>query len=309
MPCPICSDVNATVTPLEGISDEKMVSCHRCGKFLASGLFLIGKPYDLSPTQIGNMSGWIQEQQLEIPVQLDEHSWSFLKSINSPSVGEKADKLLKFLARKFPLPNQSLEFAPEDRYLSSCWAANKEEANYLFHQYLVSHKGFIHLPATSGRSVVISPAGWDYLHSLQYANKDSQIGFCAMWFDHSVTPLWTDGIDPAIRKAGYESIRIDKHQHNNRIDDEIISMIRRSKFIVADFTGGRGGVYFEAGLALGLGLQVIWTIEESQLNNVHFDNRQYNFLKWTSSTINEFSDSLQYKIEATIGRGPIASDS
>ena len=37
------------------------------------------------------------------------------------------------------------------------------------------------------------------------------------------------------------------HEHINRIGDEIISQIRRSKFLIADFTGHRGGVYFEAG--------------------------------------------------------------
>ena len=35
--------------------------------------------------------------------------------------------------------------------------------------------------------------------------------------------------------------------------------IRKSKFLIADFTGQRGGVYYEAGFAYGLGLPVIWT--------------------------------------------------
>src|SRR5712672_2679134 len=39
---------------------------------------------------------------------------------------------------------------------------------------------------------------------------------------------------------------------STRFGDEIISQIRRSKFLIADFTGRRGGVYFEAGLAMGL---------------------------------------------------------
>lgn len=46
---------------------------------------------------------------------------------------------------------------------------------------------------------------------------------------------------------------IGSKEHSNKIDDEIIGEIRRSAFIVADFTGHRGGVYFEAGFAMGLG--------------------------------------------------------
>lgn len=64
-------------------------------------------------------------------------------------------------------------------------------------------------------------------------------------------------MEPAIKDAGYDAKRIDTVHHNNRIHDEVIAMLRRSKFVVADFTGQRGGVYFEAGFALGLGLQVI----------------------------------------------------
>ena len=46
----------------------------------------------------------------------------------------------------------------------------------------------------------------------------------------------------------------------DKIDDEIIGEIRRSRFLVADFThgdkGARGSVYYEAGFAYGLGLPV-----------------------------------------------------
>ncbi len=89
----------------------------------------------------------------------------------------------------------------------------------------------------------ITPRGHALLEELRTANPESPIGFCAMWFASDVTALWTQAIEPAIRAAGYEPKRIDQDEHTNRIDDEIIAMIRRSKFVVADFTGRRGGVY------------------------------------------------------------------
>ena len=122
-----------------------------------------------------------------------------------------------------------------------------------------------------------------------------------MWFSEEVRDLWVQGIEPAIAAAGYQPMRIDRHEHNNRIDDEIMAMIRRSKFIVADFTKERGGVYFEAGYALGLGLQVIWTCRKDALKEIHFDNRQYNFLTWTNDSLGDFAKRLQNRIEATIG--------
>ena len=67
-----------------------------------------------------------------------------------------------------------------------------------------------------------------------------------MWFDPSMEDAYTEGIKPAIQDAGYEPLRIDRVEHINKIDDEIIKEIRRSQFVVADFTsddkGARGGL-------------------------------------------------------------------
>ena len=96
--------------------------------------------------------------------------------------------------------------------------------------------------------------------------------------------------------------------HNNKIDDEIVAGIRRSKFLVADFTSHRGGVYFEAGLAIGLGLPVIWLCRKDELEKTHFDTRQYNFIVWETDQAVELSRALQNRIEATIGRGPLTAN-
>ena len=73
-----------------------------------------------------------------------------------------------------------------------------------------------------------------------------------------------EGLRRGIEDAGYQALRIDKKEDVVKIDDEIISEIRRSRFLVADFTqgndGARGGVYFEAGFALGLGIPVIFCL-------------------------------------------------
>ena len=52
--------------------------------------------------------------------------------------------------------------------------------------------------------------------------------------------------------------------------------------VVADFTGGRGGVYYEAGYAQGLGIPVVWTCRQDYFDKegVHFDTQQYNHIVW-----------------------------
>ncbi len=109
--------------------------------------------------------------------------------------------------------------------------------------------------------------------------------------------------------SGYRPVRIDGKDHNNKIDDEIIAEIRRSRFVVADFTHGksghRGGVYFEAGFAKGLNLAVIFTCREDLINEVHFDTRQYNHIVWTADNLDDFKKRLSQRISATLGDGPL----
>jgi len=64
-------------------------------------------------------------------------------------------------------------------------------------------------------------------------------------------------------------------EHNEKIDDLIVAEIRKSGLVVADFTGDRGGVYFEAGYARGLGLPVIWPCRKDWLEKLHFDTEHY----------------------------------
>ena len=128
-----------------------------------------------------------------------------------------------------------------------------------------------------------------------------------MWFDDSMNEAWKHGIDPAVRDTGYEPVRIDRKEHVNKIDDEIVAEIRRARFVVADFThgdtGARGGVYYEAGFAHGLGIPVIFSCRKDRLEEAHFDTRQYNHIVW--ETPEELRDRLAKRIAAVLGDGPI----
>ena len=58
--------------------------------------------------------------------------------------------------------------------------------------------------------------------------------------------------------------------------------IRRSRFLVADFTEFRTGVFYESGFAKGLGIEVIFTCREDQKDKIkeHFDTRQEKHITW-----------------------------
>jgi nucleoside 2-deoxyribosyltransferase len=143
------------------------------------------------------------------------------------------------------------------------------------------------------------------LERIAQSGEESFNAFIAMWFDSSRSKFDT-AISHAIADAGYIPIRIDHEEHLNRIDDQIITRIRQSKFLVADFTGQRNGVYFEAGFMLGLGRPMVWVCEEADFKNVHFDTRQYNTIVYTNA--DDLRIRLQTRIEANFGKGPRVSN-
>jgi len=179
---------------------------------------------------------------------------------------------------------------------------------------LIDHLSTEGLVKADSFDLTLTVKGWQYLEELSRLSSSSDQGFVAMWFDAGMQSAYQEGIAAAIQAAGYRPMRIDAKEHSNKIDDEIIAEIRRSRFVVADFTCGlietgagtaalpRGGVYYEAGFAQGLGIPVIWSCREDHLAHVHFDTRQFNHITWR--TADELKEKLTNRISAVIGDGP-----
>ncbi len=301
--CPVCFG-DATTKSLEQSALDQ-ISCPRCGKFrideLAKQPLLTALAND--ERKIANASGWVREYP-DVLVTLE--TVGKLGVLPTPNYGEKKRKLLEFFQRHSVTLGQHivLDGSTMNVLVASTWCANSNEVGFLLAASISDEL----VEKRAGTQYRLTAKGYDYLAQL-VVNPTSQIGFCAMWFDDSVNPLWDKAIEPAIRDAGYQPLRIDKKEHANRIDDEIFADIRRSRFVVADFTHGesgvRGGVYFEAGFAQGLGLHVIWICRQDVLatDKLHFDVRQFNFLEWTDENLIDFKHRLQRRIEAILGRG------
>ncbi len=167
----------------------------------------------------------------------------------------------------------------------------------------------------SDRRVELTAKGFNFLDGLQ-GGADSRQVFVAMWFADELKDVWRTGFAPGIRDAGYEPFRIDGLHHNGKIDDAIVAEIKRSRFLIADFTCGgvqtengfqpnpRGGVYYEAGLAHGLGMQVIFTCRADRMDWLHFDTRQFAHIVWNTPT--DLRTQLYNRIAATVGEAPSA---
>lgn len=226
-------------------------------------------------------------------------------------VHKRADRLLKILAWASSTHGvgEVLRF-PGSQYELFAWSESVSwsEVQY-FLDYLVT-RGWLE-PTARG----VPNVGWKVTvdghtrveeSDKQEQSTDSSQAFVAMWFDNSMSGAYNNGIELAIRDTGYEPLRIDQKEHINKIDDEIIAEIRRSRFLVADFThggdGARGGVYYEAGFAHGLDIPVIFTCRKDAVDTLHFDTNHYNHIVWTDPT--DLREKLKHRILAAIGEGP-----
>jgi nucleoside 2-deoxyribosyltransferase len=218
-----------------------------------------------------------------------------------PSVQEKLLMLLRYLSSLSNYPGHTVGIEPASDYPVLC-AKNRTEAD--FYVDALEKDGMISVQRTLGGepNCTVTTRGWQELERAEQSGADSPNSFIAMWFDSSQDAA-RESIKSAVAASGYRPIRIDEVEHVNRIDDEILAKIRQSKFLVADFTGQRHGVYFEAGFMLGLGRPVIWVCNKSDFDNAHFDTRQYNTIVYENT--DELKTKLQFRIEAILGKGPI----
>jgi hypothetical protein len=127
-------------------------------------------------------------------------------------------------------------------------------------------------------------------------NISSRQAFVTMCFDINYNNYYNDVIITAIENCGFVPIRIDNKDHNEKIDDEIIIEIRKSKFLVADLNKHRGWVYYEIGYAHALGIPVFLTCNKFDRKDIHFDLRQYNFIFWTDDKFDDIRERLTKRI-------------
>ncbi len=157
----------------------------------------------------------------------------------------------------------------------------------------------------------VTTNGYIAIEELQTERQSDQC-FVAMWFNEATDALYDRAIAPAVRAAGYQPLRIDqKEDFIGKIDDQIIAEIRRSRFMVADFTHGdggvRGSVYYEVGFAQGRDIPVIFTCRDDQLGDLHFDTNHFLHLPWPRGHAEALIDPLKNRILANIGEGPHAA--
>ena len=317
--CPIWG-TPATARPTDG--DYSDIDSPRAGgRYQICGT-AIATVRHLGDQQRACLTTWLVRQRLlgtETPRVTDgvvQASRSWRRS----AVVDRANMVLRHIARREREPGKRFQhptLAGQDdffRYLA--WSEStlggegdrgsiRQQLRF-FVTYLIEQEWIKEFGSPPKQEYELTVKGYSHASDLESPGPDSSQGFVAMWFDGQMDAAWEDGIRPAIEEAGYDPVRIDREEHLGRIDDAVIAAIRRSRFVVADFThddrGARGSVYYEAGFAHGLQIPVIFTCRKDLVEELHFDTRQYNHIIW--ETPEELGARLAQRIAAVLGDGP-----
>ncbi len=296
--CVICSRPPSDGVTGQSMSDGVIVKCPQCGHYEQG----IGRPFfeRLSPELRGGLSCATRQafeagQQLRVT---KENAKEIAESHLRTRVVDNQERLIREVAKRAGRPHNGAWFSfATDFTLIDCQSSKEFSwyVEWLINELLAFRTGV----GAERAQLTLSLEGWKRAQPVPRPGGIPGKCFVAMWFHPSMNDIFELGISRAVVDCGLPApIRIDRKEHNNQITDEIMAEIRDAEFLIADFSGNRGGVYYEAGFARGLGRPVIHCCRDSDLDHLHFDTKLINHIKWSDAA--DLRQKLANRIKATI---------
>ncbi|NOT00222.1 MAG: hypothetical protein HOP29_06300 [Phycisphaerales bacterium] len=339
----ISSEISLPPNPNVGLWTNKpgplvaiRFSCKRCGEFVVTNWDIwtfLETDAMRSEARAPHISALLREQSTHrLPpfwVQFVKGSYGPLKAGGvvpihvdellagwPQSVPERIDRALRNLGYKsgkggIPTPVEPGDFA-------LVFAEDDAEARY--HVRCLRDLQYLNPKSThviDMNDVVLTAQGWQKFEELTRGlSKPENDAFVAMWFgvekkkrkgdwtEAEMKAVYDEGIERGVLGAGYRCSRVNLKPFNDFIMDKVLGDTRMAPFVVADFTGNRNGVYFEAGFARGFGIPVIHTCHTDHFEKAHFDIKQLNCIQWKNAA--ELREKVTARILGTLDRGPHA---
>ena len=339
--CPVCDGryLEEEVDPF--LTRRKRYTCKRCGTYEFDKFLVEGNPdFDRVRHLI---SAWIRRQNdsgifpvvvgsgmntqdIKWPQQF-EYMW-FPKTTD-----EKMNSLLLAYADKTKY-GEGILFSNNPNLISEIAARDIDEIKGL--NQLLAQVDYTDFDGSdifgACDRVRLKAKGWLRVDELRKTSVANDSAFIAMWFNDSITGAYREAVIKTVGECGYNPIFVDQEKFNGFIMDQVVTLIRQSRFIIADYTarpeedgdyskvkqGVRGGVYWEAGFAYGMGKPVVHTCEDDReaTRRIHFDVDQYKTIYWKRGNLGasireltkpidkpNFMEELAMHILATVGKG------
>ena len=113
------------------------------------------------------------------------------------------------------------------------------------------------------------------------------------------------GIFPALDNLGIEYCRSDDQIISQQILNQIVNSIKRSRYVIVKVDNDNLNVYFELGLALGIGKEILLISEIGKIENLPTDLNNFECLTYEKGNYEElkqkiikfFKDNYHYLLE------------
>lgn len=303
--CPIC---DRKISPAEKDNSRMYtVNCPRCTIFSISHMCMAAadmraKIKDHSAALSGlsrELHSSDREAMKILTTNIDELAGDYLVP-DTDDIERKAEKLLRELKLRSGTYGATI-LLQVDRDLSIAYAQDVHEFSGIVR--LLADSGMISIETKTnlGYHVSLSARGWTKITSLlKNRPNNSTQAFVAIWF-HDQMNASAKAICNAITTSGYIPMCIKDEHFSGRIMDKALGEIRSSKFLVVDLTGQRASVFFEAGFAHGIGLDIIYVYrDEPEVDSpLDFYVKHYQCYRYKDSS--ELEEIVTNVIKARIG--------
>ena len=292
--CIVCNSPDVKIDRSEDFRNILYVNCSHCGQYKTTHRVAISGIQSKYPPHVrAGIIRKINEFNNQVEIKRDNFDRLGSNVFIPKDPIEAMDILIWHIYQHTGKGGQSVELISTHDYPIT-YSQDAPEFTFILQNSI--NEGYVE--HVSGNGHRLTAKGWGYINDLKKHRISTNQAFVAMWFDDEMKPVYEDGIEPALEELDYNPIRIDMVPHNEDINDRIIAEIRKSSLMVADFTGQRNGVYFEAGFAMGLGIPIIRTCRSDEIEDLHFDTEHYFHIEWENPE--ELYDKLKTHIEATI---------
>lgn len=180
-------------------------------------------------------------------------------------------------------------------------ASNWKDLRYLINQMAL--QALLEFRDASATQIVVhlTFAGWNKFRELNAGKFNTNRVFMAMRFGQAeLDVLFGEFYKPALQAIGFDLFRLDEEPKAGSITNRMRVAIKESKFVIADLSYGNRGAYWEAGFGEGLGKHVIYSVNESTLDeDHHFDVQGQQAVIWTADKMEKAAKDLEACVKAT----------
>lgn len=268
--CPLCSYA-AVIQEYNPNNDLYKINCKRCGDYyISSDTTVDTDKIDILKKQGFILSGLSREYNIITKKSIIITNKNLKKLFEDnliPDINNVDDKIYKLLDR---IGEQSDYYGRHIQYNYDYdyplgYAKNSQEFRAQFN--LLSDLDYIQRESedTGGITLSLSIKGWKLTKMIKEETKTDKV-FIAAWFDESMD-INIKAIMEATKDSGFLPICIKDEHFSEKIIDKALNEIRKSRFIIADLTGGRLSVFFEIGFANALGKNIIYVYKKDDKQN------------------------------------------